>query len=297
MFDWDDLRVFLAVAEGGSTHAAARALGINQSTVQRRIAALEARLGQALYLREPHGYRLTEFARTLLPQARGMADTAAEIARRAEAHANLATGTIHLTCPEPLVERLNSSDLLTGFHAAYPGLTVEIVMSDRYLDLAKGEADVALRSGEPEDETLVGRRVGESVWAVYASLAYVARHGRPASEADLRNHLLVGFDKGLARHRSAVWLAEVAPDATVVVRGNSVLGILHSVKSGIGIAPLPTTLARGDPGLVEVLPPVASLERGWYLLTRADLRQTRRVAAFFDFVTSNLALLRPVLMG
>ena len=297
MFDWDDLRFLVAVAERGGTHAAARALGVSQSTVQRRIAALESGLGQPLFLREARGYRATDFARALLPHARSMGATAAEIERMSMARLRAESGTIRLTCPEPIVERLTASGLLDRFAAEQPGLTVEIVMSDRYLDLASGEADVALRSGEPEDETLVGRRVAESVWAVYASPGYIARHGAPASEAELATHLVVGFDAPLSRHRAAQWLAEVAPAATVVVRGNSILGILHSVKAGIGIAPLPTTLARGDPGLVEVLPPVERLSRGWFLLTRADLRKTARVRAFFRFVTSNLNLLRPVLMG
>ena len=182
MLDWDDLKYFLAVAHHGSTIAAARALGLNQSTVQRRIAGLERRLGRKLVTRTASGYQLTEFGK----------------------------------------ER---------FHARNPNLRVEFVMSDRYLDLSKGEADVAFRSGDTDDE-LIGRKIADSIWSVYASRGYVDRHGAPQRVEDLSQHALVGFDESMSRHRVAIWLAAVAPNARIVARNNSVLGMLYAVKSG-----------------------------------------------------------------
>ena len=170
-------------------------------------------------------------------------------------------------------------------------------MSDRYLDLARGEADVALRSGDPDDPDLVGRKIADSVWAVYASKSYVQHHGRPDSAADLARHSLVGFDGTMAGHRAAKWLAEVAPGATIAARNNSVLGVLLAVKSGVGVAPLPTTIADTDEDLVQVLPPVPALARGWYLLAHPSLRHTPRIAAFFDFIVEELPAVRSILMG
>lgn len=297
MFEWSDLRFFLAVARHGSTLAAARALGVNQSTVQRRIGDMEDRLGEALVLRHASGYQLTEFGKALLPAAGKVEEAVIALERQALAYGKRPEGVIRLTCPEPLVSRIAGSTLLSLFHESHPDLRVEIVMSDRYLDLSKGEADVALRSGEPSDQNLVGRRIGDSVWAVYGSRSYVQQHGRPQSVADLAQHAIVAFEGALAGHRAAQWLASVAPAATVAASNNSVLGVLMAVKSGVGLAPLPTTIAAMHEELVQVLPPVEDLNRGWYLLAHPDLRNTPRISAFFDFVTENLDMVRPILMG
>lgn len=296
MFDWNDLKYFLAVARHGSTLAASRALGVNQSTVHRRLAELERRLGTQLATRHPTGYRLTEFGTALLPYARSVEDTIIALERHVEGYGDAVSGTIRLTCPEPIVGRLMESGLIARFHQRHPGVTVELVTSDRYLDLSRGEADVALRSGEPEDPNLIGRKVADSVWAVFASQAYVEKYGRPASVAELARHRLVAFEGAMQRHRANAWLAAVAPDAEIVARNSSVLGVLLSVKAGVGIAALPTTIAEAE-GLVEVLPPIAKLARGWYLLTHPDLRRQPRIAAFFDFVVGELPTLRAVLGG
>lgn len=297
MFEWSDLRYFLAVARHGSTLAAARALGVNQSTVQRRLAELDRSLGRPLATRHASGYRLTEFGEALLPAAEKAEEAVTALARQAQEFGQEMSGTIRLTCPEPLVSRITASPLLGLFQEKYPGVRVEIVMSDRYLDLAKGEADIALRSGEPADENLVGRKIGDSIWAVYASRSYVQHHGRPQSAADIAHHAIVGFDGALANHRAAKWLAATAPGATVAATNNSVLGVLMAVKSGVGLAPLPTTIAAMHEDLVEVLPPVAELQRGWYLLVHPDLREAPRIRAFLDFVAAHLDIVRPILMG
>lgn len=297
MFDWGDLRYLLAVAQHGSTLAAGRALKVDQSTVQRRLAELERCLGQQLVRREAGGYRLTEFGQALLPHAQRVADAVAALQQQVESERRAAVGVVRVTCPEPIVARLGASGLIERFHARYPGLRVEFVMSDRYVDLAQGEADVALRSGDTDDGALVGRKVGDSLWAVYAARSYVERHGRPESVEQLAQHALVGFDAGMAQHRVSRWLAEVAPQARIVARSHSVLGLMQSVKAGIGIAPLPTAIADAEPELLRVLGPVSALTRLWRILTTAELRRTPRVAAFFDFVVEEVEALRPVLSG
>jgi DNA-binding transcriptional LysR family regulator len=297
MFDWDDLRYFLAVARHHSTLAAGRALQVDQSTVQRRLAELERRIGKALVHRHATGYRLTALGQDMLPHAERIESEVHAFAQRLQAAERDATGIIRVTCPEPLVYRLTRSTLLDRFHARHPGLRVEFVMSDRVLDLAKGEADVALRSGDPGDGELVGRKIADSLWAIYASRAYVERHGRPEQAADLEKHDLVAFDESMAGHRAARWLARVAPNAKVVARNDSVLGLVYAVKSGVGIGPLPTALGDAEPDLVRVLGPVEELTRAWRILTSPALRRTPRVAAFFDFVIEEMDALRPILTG
>jgi DNA-binding transcriptional LysR family regulator len=296
-FDWDDLKHLLAVARHGSTLAAGRALGVDQSTVQRRLVVLERRIGQALVQRQPGGYRLSEFGLALLPHAERVEHAIKAFEQHIATATAEVTGIIRVACPEPIVFRITQSTLLERFHALHPALQVHFVMSDKYVDLLKGEADVALRSGDTDDGELVGRKIGDSIWAVYASRAYIERHGRPERLEDLAKHALVGFDETMAKHRITAWLQKVAPNAGLAARNNSVLGLVYSVKAGVGVAPLPTALGDAEPDLVQVLGPVAELGRIWRVLTTQELRRTPRVSAFFDFIVSEIDTLRPIITG
>lgn len=297
MFDWDDLRHFLAVARGGSTTAAGRALGIDQSTVQRRLAGLERRIGQPLVERRPTGCRLTAFGEQLLPHAQRVEQSVLALQQVIQASGRELTGVVRVTCPEPIVYRIGQSTLLERLRARHPRLQVEFVMSDRYVDLGQGEADVALRSGDTTDNTLIGRKLADSLWGVYGSRTYIERHGRPADVAALAGHALVGFDERMAGHRAAVWLRQAAPDARRAASVDSVLGLVSSAKAGVGLAPMPTALGDAEPDLVQVLGPIPELTRIWRILTTRQLRRTPRVSAFFDFMVSEIETLRGILTG
>ncbi len=296
-FDWDDLKHLLGVARHGSTLAAGRALGVDQSTVQRRLAELERRIGQPLVKRQQSGYRLTAFGEALLPHAERIEQAVTVFEQQIAIAAAEVAGIVRVTCPEPIVYRITQSPLLDRFKARHPALQVHFVMADRYVDLAKGEADVALRSGDTDDGALVGRKIGDSIWAIYASRTYIERHGRPERVEDLASHALVGFDDTLAKHRLSTWLREVAPHAELVARSNSVLGLVYSAKAGVGVAPLPIALGDAEPDLVRVIEPIAELTRVWRMLTTAELRHTPRVAAFFDFIVDEIETLRPIITG
>lgn len=297
MLNWNDLRYFVALARHGSTLAAGRAMAADASTVQRRIAELERSTGQSLVKREPTGYQLTDFGRQMLPHAEAVAQAVQAFELQLAVAARDVAGVVRVTCPEPLVTRIAASPLLDRFRARHPGLHVEFVMSDQYLDLHKGEADMALRSGDTDDGALVGRKIGDSLWAVYASRHYLARQGRPQSVADLAHHALVGLDESMAQHRAAQWLRQIAPGAVPVARNSSVLGLLHSVKAGVGVAPLPTALGDAEPELERVLGPIPELTRIWRVLTTPELRKCPRVAAFFDFIVEEIDTLRPIITG
>lgn len=297
MFDWNDLRYLLAVARQGSTLAAARELGVNQSTVHRRVAQLERQVGLRLVHRHPTGYRLTEMGEQLLPVFADVEESVAKLRRAILGLQHELTGTVRLTCPEPVLSRIVASGFVDRFHDRYPGLRIEFVISDRFVDLAAGDADVAFRSGDGSDERLVGRKIANSTWAVYASRDYVNRRGQPRSIEDLLQHDLIGFDGAMENHRATQWLANALPAAHIVARNNSVLGVVSAVKSGLGIAPLPTPIGDAEGELVQVLPPVQELARAWYLLCHPDQRSTPRISAFIDFAVEELAVLRKVLGG
>lgn len=294
MFDWNDLRYLLAVARHGSTLAAARALNVNQSTVQRRIAELELRLSARLVERLPAGYRLTDAGKAVLPSVENVASAIESFQQKLSEVAN--AGVLRLTCPEPIAIRLTQSGVLDRFHRLNPGVRVEFFLADRYVDLSKGEADVALRSGDT-DADLVGRKIADSVWALYASAAYVEQHGQPASVEELHEHPLIGLDKGMANHRLSIWLNKIAPDAHYSASSNSVLGLVSAAKAGVGVAALPTALGGSEPDLVQVLGPIEDLTRAWRLLAHRDARHHPRVEAFFEFITSEIDTLKPVLTG
>ncbi len=294
MFDWNDLKHFLAVARHGSTIAAAKALGVNQSTVHRRLTELETRLGCELVARHPTGYRLTEFGLTLLAHAERIEAAVNALEIHVGDAARERSGIIRLTCPEPIVPRL--MPVIERFHTRHPDLRVELVTSDRYLDLLKGDADVALRSGDTDDD-LVGRKVADSTWAVYASRTYVECHGKPDRIEDLVQHRLVGLDEAMRLHRAVVWLNKVAPASAVVARSNSILGLVQSVRSGLGVGPLPTAIADEQADLMQVLAPIPDLSRSWRILTPSDLRHTHRISAFFDFIGDEREALKKILAG
>ena len=254
-------------------------------------------IGRPLVERHTAGYRLKDFGRSLLPQAERVEAEVLSLQQQVQRAQRDAAGVLRVTCPEPLLLRTTRSPLLDRFARRYPQLELELVMSDKYLDLGKGGVDVALRSGDTDDVELVGRTIGESQWALYASRAYVARHGAPAAVAELAQHALIGLDESMADHRAAAWLREVAPANPPVVRNDSVLGMLASARSGLGIAPLPTALGDAEPELRRVLGPIAELRRSWRILTRPELRRTPRVAAFFDFVLDEIETWRAIIGG
>ena len=295
MFDWDDLKHFLAVARHGSTTAAGRASHVDQSTVQRRLTEFERRIGQPLVERHPTGTRLTAYGQQLLPHAQAVEQTMLALERFIQSSARELTGVIRLTCPEPIVSRITRSPLLERLAARHPGLRVEFIMSDHYVDLRKGEADVALRSGDTVDNQLTGRKVADSLWAVYGGRDYLARNPQPQGLEELAQHPWVGFDDAMSNHRATAWLRQVAPGAKIVATSGSVLGVVASAKANLGLAALPMALGDSEADLVRVLGPVPELTRSWRILTTRQLRRTPRVSAFFEFMAAEVATLRPIL--
>lgn len=293
-FDWNDLRYFLAVARTGSTIAAAKDLGVNQSTVQRRLAALEEAIGRELVERLPAGYRLTGFGEELRPEAEAVETAVACLDRKIASTDTAPSGTVRLTCSEGMAFRFIPR-MLDVFHTRYPALRVDLIISDRYLDLAKGEADIAMRAGESKDSSLIGRKIATTPWALYASRSYVGRHGHTEGVADLDRHGMILLDGELANIEVAKWLRSVAPHANVAARCNHVIGMLLTVKSGVGIGPLPVQIGDMEEDLVRVFGPVKETTFGIYLLVHPDLRNVPRVQTLFDFMVSEVDSFRPLL--
>jgi DNA-binding transcriptional LysR family regulator len=296
MIDWNDLRFLLAVARGGSTAAAARELDVNQSTVVRRVAALEKGLGLRLFDRKRDGYRLTGEGSALLQEADAVEASVQAFTRRAASLDSALVGSLRVTTAEGIALRL-LPPLLNEFHRRHPGMQINLLIEDRYRDLGDGQADVALRAGPPGDGTLVGRKLVDAAWAVYGSHAYVERHGSPVAPAALNGHRLIGFEGALERIAPARWLRENVARGEIVCRSNSILGLLFAAQSGFGLALLPCHIADPDADLVRVIDPVPSLTFGIWILTHQDLHKTARVRAFFDFMAEEIVKYRTLLLG
>lgn len=297
MFDWDDLRHFLAVARHGSTIQAAKALGINQSTVQRRVAALERQLRQRLFERRPEGYRLTRLGEELRPIAERVERDITDFSRHSASSNVELVGTIRVTCPETAGYRIMKSPVLDAFHERYPGLRVEMLMVDRVLDLAKGEADIAFRTSDPKDDALVARKVAEVPWAIFASRAYLDRRGAPKTVEEIANHDVVQFDGPIAEHPGARWLKRVAPHARIAARCTSTPALVLAVKSGAAISPLPVIAVEQEPDVVCLFDSIPELRLPFYLLIHRDMQRTPRVRAFCDFVAGEMKAFRKLLVG
>jgi DNA-binding transcriptional LysR family regulator len=289
MLDWNDLRYFLAVARDGSTLAAARTLRTSQTTVARRIAALERALGFPLFEKRQAGYALTPAGEQLLDHAARVEASARAFTEAASANAREVSGTVRITSEDIYGTGL-LSPLLRELHELHPEIMIDLDMGQEMRDLGNGEADIALRSSSKHQPSgLVGRQLGKDDWTLYCSRAYAELHGAPASVEDLRNHAIVGGGGGnLWRHYQA-WLKELGLEEQVAMHHANSTGLLSAVRSGFGVAVLPCIVADADPELLRCIPPRPDHGRILWLLTHERVRHTPRVRAVIDFLYDRLS--------
>jgi DNA-binding transcriptional LysR family regulator len=285
MFDWNDLKFFLAVARDGSTLAASRTLKVSQATVSRRITLFEEVLGVELFARHASGYVLTARGEALVPLAEGVEAEIARFAAGLAAETRRLSGAVKLTTVESAVSGW-VIPALARLRESHPGIEVEVIASDSNFDLASGEADVAIRFGsQPTGDTLIVRRLTELQETVYASRELVTRLGRPDSTADLARYPLVA-DTNASRFSD--WLTREVPDGRVVQRVNSISGILASLKNGIGAALLPCMIGDGARALVRLMPPIPELNTVCWLVTTDQARRQPHIRAAIDAVVAHV---------
>jgi DNA-binding transcriptional LysR family regulator len=296
MFDWDDLRTVLALARSGGLAGAAAALGVNQSTVFRRVNRLEARLAVRLFDRLQSGYVATADGERLLEAAERMEEEATALDRAITGSDCRLSGLLRVTSSETTASHILTRHL-AGFRRQHPGIEIELIVENRVLSLTRREADVALRPTRPSENGLFGRKLSDIAWAIYGSLEYFAAHGRPVEAADLAGHALIGWDEPQTYGAVTRWLAKAAPGNRPAYRSNSLLNQRDAVRAGIGVAALPCFLGDGEAGLVRVIGPVPALVRELWLVTHEDLRRTARVEAFFATMGAAIKEDRPLLEG
>ena len=289
MLDWNDLRYFLAVAREGSTLAAGRALRTSQTTVARRIAALERALGFPLFEKRQAGYALTPAGEGLLASAEQVERTANAFSEAAASHSRDLSGRVKITTEEVYAITL-LAPMLPELHELHPEIVIDFDIGSVIRDLGAGEADIALRSTMSDQPAgIVGRSLCRDDWALYCSRDYAARHGLPTSLKDLGKHPIIGGGGGtLWRHYEA-FLRSLGLEKQVAMHHATSGGLLTGIRSGFGIAVLPCVVADADPDLVRCLPPREDHGRVLWLLTHERVRHTPRVRVVIDFLYERLS--------
>ena len=285
--DWDALRTFIAVARDGSLSGAARQLGLTQPTVGRHIDALEVALGSPLFTRSRRGLTPTPAALALTPHAEAMAAAAEALARTASGEAAADRGTVRVTASDVIgCEVL--PPILAAFHAAHAGVAIELALTNRTEDLARRDADIAVRMVRPTQRGLLARRIGTSRIRLYAHRDYLARFGEPRSLADLRGHCVIGFDRDNRTFRNAGDFAKSARREDFGFRCDNDLAQLAALRAGVGIGGCQDNIARRSADLVPVLPNVIQYAMEVWLVMHEDLKATRRVRLLFDHLAAGL---------
>ena len=280
--DWDAIRVFLAVARAGRVSVAARHLGVDHTTVGRRLAALEGELGAPLFHRTAAGYLLTRIGKDVLGTADGMEAAATRIEARARQDAGTIRGRVRVA----LAPEFGSHWLaprLPAFRARHPEIDLHILVGTRQRDLSRGEAELAVQSPRPRQTGLVAVRIARATTGLYASKGFLAgrrlRIDGAASAADLP---LLAYTPQLRALQGAPWFGPILESAHVVLETNSTHTLLAAVRAGAGSAVLPRFVAR----LEEDLAPVsdATGENDIWLITHPEFRRDPKVRATADFL-------------
>ncbi len=264
--DWGDLRIFLAVVRGGSTLAASKALGVNQTTVSRRIDALEQKLGMALFDRDTRGFHPTAEGKALLDKSEAVEQAVSSFAKHAKTISRSTTGVIRVTAASATFD-VFIAPFINAHLARDPHIQIDYVSSDCFLDLGAGEADIAFRATSRIDgDRLIVRRLPDFKWSVYCNRDYADNHGVPASAADLRNHKAIVFGGELENIIPQTWFAQQIDPVKIVARCNSLTNMRAAISNGIGVGVLACALAQFDPQLVRCMPPPPEMSDPFWIV-------------------------------
>jgi DNA-binding transcriptional LysR family regulator len=275
--NWDNLRYVLMVSEKGSIAAAARELGVNRTTVLRRINTFQHNLNCRIFERGDSGYILTPEAEKMIGAAREVENTLFDMQRQIAGHELRLEGELKVTTTDTLMVSLIGPHL-ASFYRKHPHIVVDIVMTNNILDLSRREADIAIRPTQSLEAPLVGRRVADVHFGIYASPAYLDSCGI----SNLTEHRWIGFETSLQSTPPGKWFEASIPKERVCLRGDSFIALMVAAENGIGVALLPHYLGNASAQLQRLPIPVGELTTGLWLLTHPDLFRSGKVHAFMD---------------
>jgi DNA-binding transcriptional LysR family regulator len=282
-FDWRLIRSFLAALEHGSLLGAARSVRSTQPTLGRHVAELEAQLGVVLFERTGRGLLPTPMALRLAESARAMEAGADALARSVSGAEAGASGTVRITASQPVACAL-LPPILARLRLALPEVQVELVASNAVSNLLRREADIALRMVQPDQSSLVARRIGKVTVGAYAHRDYLRRRGTPRQPPDLLGHDLVGADRDEAILRGFASFGFPVGREAFAFRTDDLIAYWEAVRAGVGIGFVADYMARGDPGVVPLLPMLKIPPLPVWLTVHREIRSSRRIRAVYDFL-------------
>ena len=291
--DWDQLRIFHAVADAGSLTHAGDTLHLSQSAVSRQIRALEDSLNTTLFHRHARGLILTEQGELLFDATVAMTKRLDAAAARIRDSEEEVFGELRVTTTTGFGS-LWLAPRLSKLYDLYPDLTIDLMLEEKVLDLPMREADVAIRMKEPSQADLVRKRLMNIRMRLYASPEYIAKHGMPERIEDISKHRLICQNPRSAQVASGLALVQrlMTYNVSSMLTVNNYFGVLQSVIHGLGIGMLPDYSAQDLRSVIRVLPDVESVEVPVYLAYPEELRQSKRIAAFRDFVEAEILATR-----
>ncbi|MEC4590975.1 MULTISPECIES: LysR family transcriptional regulator [Nitrospirillum] len=291
MPDWDDVHLFLAVARSGRLVAAGKAVGVDHTTIARRLGALEAALDVRLFDRSPRGVTLTEAGRLLLPHAERMESEMEAAVARLGPRGAAPSGVVRIATPEAFGMAIVAPHV-AEFHRRYPDLRLDLAPEPRQVSLANHEADIAIVLNRPPKGRVFARRLVDFRLCLYSSADYLAEHGPVASRAELRRHPFVWYMDEKIDDPELLYLNEVIPDARPVFRSTSISAQQGAVAAGLGLGLLHAFAAEADARLVRVLPEV-EVKRSYWLVFHVDHQHQPRVRAVVEFLDELIERYRP----
>lgn len=290
--DWDEFRLVKAVADARSLVGAAEVLGVNHSTIFRRLAAIEGAVGARLFERSRAGYQPTAAGEEMIALATSMADSINDFERRVAGRDVTPSGELRVTAVDAIAVWL-LPPILARFRAVNPAVQLDLIVGAQTLNLSRRDADVAIRTTNEPPEALVGRRICAVRWAVYASTSLVAEFGpRIVAAAPW-----IGFGENYAPPLGKRWVDETIGPRRQVCRVNSVLGMAEAAAVGVGAAILPCFIGDRRRELRRIGASQSELDVDLWILTHADLRHSARVRAFMELAGAELARMRDVIEG
>ena len=294
MLSWDDFRYVKAIADTRSLAGAAETLGVNHSTVFRRLGQIEQQLGSRLFERGRAGYSLTTCGEEMVELAARMGEDIVSFERKVTGRDLRPSGELRITTSDVVLLHL-LNDVLIGFRRAYPDILLDVVVSNQRLNLSKRDADVAVRATYQNPDPQAGRKIARIGWAVFGAEALAGKPFDPVTES--RAHDWVAFIDAAAIGKAMRWLKEHVDESRIVYRLNSMVGIAEAAAGGVGLALLPCYVGTSIPGLAQLTAPLPELEAELWLLTHPDLRNTARVRAFLDFCIAQIEQRRGLMEG
>lgn len=296
MFDWNDLRYFLELARRGTLSAASLRLGVDHTTVARRIAALEEQLQLRLFDRSNRLYKLTDDGRRLFAHAEAMEANSFALMDEVAPASGGPVGTIRLATPEAFGSQFLAYHCVS-FHKRHPGISLELVAETRLLSFSKREADAAITLARPEHGRVVSEKIGDYRLRLYASPAYLQQHPPIVSLADLKQHKFIWYVDDLLPIPELQMLNKTLNDPDVVFRTTSVTGQAHAAETGLGMALLPCYLADRMKALTPVLPREISVMRDLWLSAHEDMYEEPAMQAAWTFLRTLATSERSMLVG